>query len=231
MTRLSGLRLRVADPAGLARFYARYFGMAARPDPLGWRVGYAGQDADLILLPGGAPYVHQQTHRYWKIGVTLPNVDIAVAQLCGAGIAVSDPKQFIDIGYMAHLTDPEDFVIELLQHDFEGHRPQDAGDPDLPLGGGAHVGQITLRTGDIEAELQQFASMQLLSIQDVPQYGFDLHFLAYTDDTPPNPDLTAVENREWLWKRPYTQLEFQHIAGQAFEEDPAFAGLEITGAG
>lgn len=231
MTRLSGLRLRVADPAGLARFYARSFGMEARQEPQGWRVGYAGRDADLILLPGGGPYAHQRTHRYWKIGVTLPNADIAVAQLRRAGIAVSDPKQFLNIGYMAHLTDPEGFVIELLQHDFEGRRPQDAGNPDLPLGGGAHIGQITLRTGDIDAELRQFAFMRRLSVQDVAEHGFDLHFLACTDDIPPNPDPAAVENREWLWKRPYTQLEFQHIAGQIFEEDPAFAGLEITGAG
>jgi predicted enzyme related to lactoylglutathione lyase len=229
MKRLSGLRLRVADPAGLARFYERCFGMEAQQLPQGWRVGYAGQDADLILLPGGAPYVHQQTHRYWKIGVTLPNVDIAVAQLRGAGIAVSDPKQFLDIGYMAHLTDPEGFMIELLQHDFEGRRPQDAGNPNMPLGGGAHVGQIPLRTGEVEAELQRFATMQRLSIQDVPQVGFDLHFLAYTDEDLPNPDVNAVDNREWLWKRPYTTLEFQQIPGADIRPTPAFQGLEITG--
>ena len=58
---------------------------------------------------------------------------------------------------------------------------------------------------------------------------FDLHFLAYTDETLPNPDVTAVENREWLWKRPYTTLEFQQIPGVEIQESPAFQGLEITG--
>jgi hypothetical protein len=33
----------------------------------------------------------------------------------------------------------------------------------------------------------------------------------YLDETPPNPEnLEAVENREWLWQRPYTTLEIQY---------------------
>ncbi len=53
--------------------------------------------------------------------------------------------------------------------------------------------------------------MSLLSVQPVSEYGFTLYFLAHTDEQPPNPDLEAVENRPWLWQRPYTMLELQHL--------------------
>lgn len=50
------------------------------------RLGYKGGDADLILLPGGAEYTHATTDRYWKIGLTVPDVDMAHADLSRAGI-------------------------------------------------------------------------------------------------------------------------------------------------
>ena len=174
MKRLSGVRLQVADPAALAEFYMRHLGMDARNERDGvWRLGYPGMDADLILLPGGGEHVATRDQRYWKIGLTLPNVDLAVAQLRAASVDVSDPRQFLDIGYMAHLVDSEGFAIELLQWDFEGNRPADAGDPALPLGGGARIGQITLRTSDMATERETYSDMRLLSVQDVAPYGFD----------------------------------------------------------
>lgn len=228
MKRLSGVRLQVENPEQLARFYADVFGMGLRAEGETWRAGYAGEDADLILLRGGRRAAHSRDERYWKIGICLPDLDTACEQLRQKGVEVSAPHQFRDIGYMAHLHDPEGFAIELLQHDFQESRPDGAGDPAQPLGGGAHVGQITLRTGDVESELATHADMKLLSVQDVSEFGFDLHFLAYTNETPPNPDLRSVANREWLWRRPYTTLEFQHIAGSELRESPAFQGLEIT---
>jgi len=227
---LDALHMRVADPAALAVFYRDVLGMSAQASGDGWRVGYAGVDADLLLLPGGGGYVHDRGHRYWKIGITLPNVDLAVAQLRQQGHDVSDPRQFLDIGYMAHLADPEGFVIELLQHDFQDNRPKDAGNPAAPFADGV-IGQITLRTGDIQAEDQRCRNLglRLLSVQDVAPYGFDLHFYAFTADQPPNADLWAVENRGWLWKRPYTTLEFQHIAGTAVTPVPEFLGIELAG--
>ncbi|WP_027256846.1 VOC family protein [Leisingera aquimarina] len=226
--RLSGLRLQVKSPERLAGFYADVFGMDVRTEGEAWRAGYVGQDADLILLPGGAQGSHTRDERYWKIGICLPDLDIACEQLRQKGVEVSAPHQFRDIGYMAHLHDPEGFAIELLQHDFLGSRPDGAGDAALPLGGGAHIGQITLRTGDIAAEISAHADMKVLSVQDVTEFGFDLHFLAFTDETPPDPDLQAVANREWLWRRPYTTLEFQHTAGAQLRESPAFLGLETS---
>lgn len=232
----------MASPEGLARFYADHLGMIVKESGAGLIVGYDGADAEIELVRGasGGAYVHDRGDRYWKIGITLPNVEIACRQLREAGIAVTEPWQFGDIGYMAHLADPEGFVIELLQHRFEGRRSSDEGDPRLPLGGGARIGQITLRSLDLDADLAFYRDrlgMGLLSIQPLPDHGFDLYFLACTDDRPPETDLEAVGNREWLWQRPYTTLELQHVRDRAapFALPAAgaagFAGLTLSDAG
>ena len=75
------------------------------------------------------------------------------------------------------------------------------------------IGQITTRITDPKRSLefyQKVLRMKLMSIQPVTPYRFTLYFLAYTEEDPPNSDLEAVENREWLWQRPYTTLELQH---------------------
>ncbi|WP_298853628.1 VOC family protein [uncultured Ruegeria sp.] len=228
--RLSALRLRIADPDRQTVFYRDILGMSVREDGSNWRLGYEGEDADLLLLPGGGGYTHDRGQRYWKIGLTVPDVDLAAAHLRARGVPVSTPNQFLDIGYMCHLADPEGFVIELLQHHFEGNCLSQEVDPKAPFAQ-ARIGQITLRTGDITAEdrFWRARGMSLLSMQEVAPYGFDLHFYAFTKETPPNPDLWAVENREWLWKRPYTTLEFQHVLGAQLARVPDYQGIEVEG--
>ncbi|MFD1156538.1 VOC family protein [Roseovarius aestuarii] len=231
MPRLSGIRLSVYDPEVLADFYRSHLGMTARETADGWRVGYEGIDADILLRSGGAAYSPARSDRYWKIGITLPNVDMAFDQLSAAGFDVSKPHQFRDIGYMCHLSDPEGFQIELLQHEFEGKRPPGVGNPSLPLGGGARIGQITLRSGDIDASRRscEDLGMRLLSVQPVTDFGFTLYFWAFTDDILPDPDFEAIENRNWLWKRAYTTLEIQHVDGLTPTRNPGYAGIVIEG--
>lgn len=242
LMQLARVILRSRSPDRLAHFYVERLGMTSLAHGDAIVVGYGGADAAIELrsAEAGSAYDHRQEDRYWKIGITLPNVDIAHAQLCRAGVSVSEPRQFGEIGYMCHLQDPEGFVIELLQHDFEGKRAEGVGDPAAPLGGGARIGQITLRTKNLGAALAFYRDrlgMTLLSIQPVPGFGFTLYFLAFTDERPPNEDLEAVGNREWLWRRPYTTLEFQHFGdtGTAFALPEVgasgFAGVAITGAG
>lgn len=231
MLRLSAAYLLVSNPIKIADFYTTHLGMTAHETPEGWRVGYPGQDADILLMPGGGTYRPARSDRYWKIGITLPNIDIAVEQLRNAGITIGEPQQFLDIGYLCHFSDPAGFQIELLQQDFYGNRPADAGNPDLPLGGGACIGQISLRSGDIVASSDHLErlGMRLLSAQPVPAFAFNLYFWAFTDETPPQSDLTSVANREWLWKRPYTTLEIQHVKDLSPTRNPGYAGIEIEG--
>ena len=224
--RLAGVALNVASPGQLAAFYSRHLGMDVDRSGEFLRLGYGGPGAALELRPvlTSDPYVHDASDEYWKIGITLPDVDMAFEQLSRSGVAVTQPRQFLDIGYMCHLTDPEGFQIELLQHTFEGQPRTVPGNPDLPLGGGARIGQITLRTAELDQTLALYRrsmGMRLLSKQVVAGRGFTLYFLAFTDETPPNDDIEAVENRPWLWQRQYTTLELQHLTEPGSRIRPA----------
>ena len=211
--RLAAIILNVKDPEGLASFYCGILGMKRldRGDTVA--VGYGGQGAALVFrqISGGPAYQHEANHRYWKIAITLPNLDLAHAQLTKNGITASSPKQFQKIAYMSHLSDPEGHIIELLQHTFAGKARTSDGNASLPMGGSARIGLVTLRTNDITAEKHHFLDelgMAYLSHQTVMGRDFDLHFFAFTGETQPNPDVSSIENREWLWQRPYTTLEF-----------------------
>lgn len=237
---LARVILSVRSPKDLARFYTTYLGMSERVEDDVIILGYDGIDAALELRQASSDrvYAHGHSDRYWKIGITLPDLNLAHTQLREAGLAVSDPNQFGDIGYMCHLSDPEGYAIELLQHHFQGNCDRAAGDPDKALGGGARIGQITLRTSDLDQALAFYRDrldMRLLSIQPVEKFSFTLYFLAFTDERPPHEDLEAVGNREWLWQRPYTTLEFQYIADLAGPPnlpgigDPGFFGTSVSG--
>lgn len=230
---------KVKNSKALSAFYVEILGMQSRVTELGLELAFNDGDWPLILSqsPSSEPYQHSKTDRYWKIGITLPNVDLAYEQLSAKSVDISEPRQFRDIGYMCHLADPEGFQIELLQHTFEGLPRTSDGDPNLPLGGGAQIGQVTLRTTDIEKELAQYRDelgMKLLSIQPVTENGFDLYFLAFTDEEPPNTNLKNVDNRPWLWQRPYTTLEIQHYLdpsvriGTPNDNETGFAGIEFN---
>ena len=81
-----------------------------------------------------------------QIGLSLCDVNLACSKLGSAGLHVSQPAQFQDIGYVAHLTDPAGYTIELLQHRFEKHQvPTETPDTKKPLGQAVWMGQITLR--------------------------------------------------------------------------------------
>jgi len=239
-SRLAGVALNVTVPEQLATFYTHHLGMSIDRSGDFLRVGYGGSSAGVELRPSPSPgpYVHDASDEYWKIGITVPDVDMAFEQLSRAGVAVTQPRQFLDIGYMCHLTDPSGHHIELLQHTFEGQPRTVPGNPDLPLGGGAQIGQITLRVVDLDGALalyQRSLGMRLLSKQVVAGRDFTLYFLAFTDETPPDSDIEAVTNRPWLWQRPYTTLELQHLSepGKTVRQSPAgnagYAGLLFAG--
>lgn len=216
----AGVALNVVAPEALAAFYVDRLGLRVLQQAPYIRLGYGGLGACLELRPSPIPqpYRHDGQDTYWKTGITLPNIDIAHEQLRRAGVAVTEPRQFQAIGYMCHFTDPEGFQIELLQHTFQDTPRTVAGDPAQRLGGGGQIGQITLRTNDIDAALglyRTWRGMQLLSVQPVDGRDFTLYFLAHTRESPPDPDLEAVSNRPWLWQRPYTTLELQHVHGPA----------------
>ncbi|MGI9286600.1 MAG: VOC family protein, partial [Pseudomonadales bacterium] len=176
--------------------------------------------------------------RYWKIGITLADVDIARKRLLAMGVEVSEAKQFLDVGYLCHLNDPDGYCIELLQYDFAQHHKALVSDSSYKLGCAPTLGQITLRISDPESSLhfyQDVLGLRLLSRQVIEPHQFTLYFLACTDELPPNPNIDAVENREWLWQRPYTTLELQHVwrtgwrgLVQRTDVDPGFRRISFA---
>ena len=114
---------------------------------------------------------------------------------------------------MTKITDPNGLVIELLQQGFQGHEgPIPEGHP---IGAQATLAHITLRVSDIKSAADYFENrleMRLMSVQPVGAHGFCLYFYAWSRREPlPDPDVKAVANREWLWRRPYTLIELQHL--------------------
>ncbi len=235
MLKLARNRLRVFRPAELTAFYERVLGMRNFGEISKPLLGY-DPNQTVLELHGGAnqPLVPSKRDFYWKIGITLRDLDHAVAFIRQSGWPVSDPIQFAEIGYLCHLRDPDGFVIELLQQGFEGNQT-DAG-KGHPVGGQATLAHITLRINHLDQALTHCTErlgLQLVSIQPVPDYGFSLYFLAGTNEKRPVDDLKAVANREWLWKRPYSLLELQHfpeggVESPLLEEsEPGFLGLAL----
>jgi len=217
--RLSELVIRVLDPASLASWYSRVMGMEARQEAGAWRLTFPGPGVSLVLREAGTgagKYEASRESCYWKIGVCVPDVELARSRIMLKGVQVSAPSQFMEVGFLCHLSDPSGFSIELLQHKFQSNFVPTSPDESLALGQPAVIGQITTRSTNIEKSLQLYRDllgMKLLSIQDIAPYGFCLYFLGFTDDIPPSDDLHDVSIREWLWQRPYTTLEIQFKPG------------------
>ena len=231
LAKLDLLNLRVMNLEAQTRFYCDVLGMRELGSA---RIGYSDRQAAIRFLPANEPYSPTHKDLYWKIALSVPNIELAYEQMRRAGVQCSVPHQFEDVGYPAHFKDPEGFSIELIDHVFKNHRRAKKVDPNL-LGGGAHLSLVTLRTADIEAvePVLLDRGMRKLSVQPLHSYGFTLHFYAFTDEHPPDGELAAVSNRTWVYQRPYTVLEIQHVHDLAEESDQpqdaaGFEGLEIA---
>jgi catechol 2,3-dioxygenase-like lactoylglutathione lyase family enzyme/predicted enzyme related to lactoylglutathione lyase len=232
MKTITRQRLQTHSYEGLSEFYVDCLGMTDFSAGKNLSFGYEPTGCHLLFEKSScASYVPSTTDFYWKTGITVRNLDIAVRFLKERDIAISEPIQFMDIGYLAHLQDPQGHMIELLQQGFEGNE-QEVGEGH-PIGGQATVAHITLRVTDIascDAFLTERLGMRLMSIQPVSSRGFTLYFYCWSDDKLPNRNLQAAENREWLWARPYTLLELQHFHEPVTlnfrtEQDPGFQGF------
>ena len=151
--RLSEHVIRVLDPASLASWYSRVMGMEARQEAGAWRLTFPGPGASLVLREAGTgagKYEASRESCYWKIGVCVPDVELARSRIMTKGVHVSAPSQFMEVGFLCHLSDPSGFTIELLQHKFQTNFVPTSPDESLALGQPAVIGQITTRSTNIE---------------------------------------------------------------------------------
>ena len=232
MPAIEAIRLRCSNPERQTRFYCDVLGMRERANGT---IGYADAEAGLLFEPAELPYRPSPQDLYWKIALAVPDIDLAYRQLTDKGIEVQVPRQVGDVAYLAHLLDPEGFAIELLDHWFEGDRPGTDVETQR-LGGGPCLNLLTLRAADIGPVDRSVKALGMapLSVVPVPRGGFTLYFYAFTDDEPPNTDLLAIENRTWVYRRPYTVLEVQHVSGVGRMKRPqpregGYAGTLVTG--
>jgi predicted enzyme related to lactoylglutathione lyase len=209
--KLSAIILRSEEPETQKNYYIDVLGMKERNDGT---VGYGSQEAGLVFEKAEGKYVALKSDVYWKIAISVPNIELAYRQLTAKGIRMKVPYQFQDIGYLAHIKDPQGFTIELIEHQFKGDRPKNNWDESL-LGGGPSINLLTLRTNGIEPidGLVKKLGMTPLSIQKVHNYDFTLYFYAFTNEKPPSGNLHDLVNRPWLYKRAYTILEVVHYTG------------------
>lgn len=177
---------------------------------------------------------------YWKFAVAVQDLDYAVAQLRKKGVTLGTPFEVPDVAYLCHLTDPNGYCIELIQHDFKVNTlPIKQNDlVSFPIGGRACLSLSTVRVKDPNVSVafyQNMLAMKLLSRQEVAERKMTLYFLACTEDVLLDSDIDSVHNREWLWKRPYTLLELQHVWGTETDgdfsyqvgADTGFSGLDL----
>ena len=233
MAVISRLKYHCPNPKALVQFYCEILGMREKSENV---VGYGPFEACLEFTASSDNDQAGQNDYYWKIALAVPNIELACQQLARRGVNVSTPFQFQDVGYLAHFQDPAGFAIELIDHAFQGARSKVSFDESL-FGGGAHLNLLTLRTNDIAAaETTCLAwGMKPLCVQPVKGREFTLYFYADTDETPPSPDLAAIQNRTWLYQRPYTVLELQYLHEKPElaikpEGAPGFAGFVLSGA-
>ena len=231
--------IRVEDFSDLSNFYGdvlgmRNFGTGSRP-----LFGY-DENACLLEFHDGAERAYAPNERdlYWKLGITLHDLDHAVSFLRSRHYDVTEPHQFRDIGYMCHLRDPKGFAIEFLQHGLQGNT--ESVESGHPIGHQATLAHMSLRVKNIKGArsfCETQLGMRLMSIQPVNDLDFCLYFFAWSHEDLPTPDLRAIENREWLWQRPYMLLELQHVPSspEPFRipapDESGFAGLAYQTSG
>ena len=49
--------------------------------------------------------------------------------------------------------------------------------------------------------------------------GFTLYFLGDKKLQPPNPDIDAIENREWMYQQSHLFIEIQHYWSSEFDDE------------
>ncbi len=162
---------------------------------------------------------------YWKISISVKDLDVARSRLIANSVEPDAARQVGDIAYLCHFDDPDGYCIELIQHDFlKNHKPEPVNSI-YRLGTHPSFLLITYRVKDPLTSLKfytELLGMRLLSRQVVEAKGFTLYFLACTEESPPLSDVEHVDNREWLWQRPYAIVELQHVWGTEADKDFAY---------
>lgn len=167
-------------------------------------------------------YNQAPTDNYWKYSLFVNDIQKAYKALQHQNHVIGEPFQFGDIGYLAHTTDVENHQIEFIQKTFKQNKPilpsiktswQDQID----------IGLLTIRTKDPIKSIKFYEELLDLKLF-VRMYvdrgnGFTLYFLGDKSLEVPNPDIDAIENREWMYQQSHLFIEIQHYWNSEYDDE------------
>jgi len=216
-------RLQISEPKASLDFYINKLGMLliSQYEVNSKRHYFLSfsekQDAclELVFEPNTVFSIESQpslTEGYWKYSIAVSNLALAREHLLLQGINIGSPFEVKNIAYLCHLTDPDGYCIELIQHYFEKNNRKILSSSNSFQECQPTLNLSALRVKQIDKSLAFYTKlgMRLVSRQKVEGRNMHLYFLSFNRELPPSSDIDSVSVREWLWQRPYTLLELQH---------------------
>jgi len=232
--RITSLQLKTQNPVQAITFYTTIFGLTLQEKfendtGVVYILQFPEGNAHLELLHNPKNTIaenYQQDARdnYWKYSVFVEDIQQAYRFLKTKGVSSNEPYQFGDIGYLMHTKDQENYQVEFIQKTFQQNTPTDSNTSKFSdETGSLSLGLLTLRTKDPVKSIQfyeRFLGLKLLARMYVDRgSGFTLYFLGRKNLTPPNIDMDALENREWLYHQKEAFIELQYYWGSEHQAD------------
>lgn len=231
--KLKSLQLNTQSPQQAIDYYTTVMGMTLinnyeSDTEIIYELQYPNTDTCLELISNlnnthSEAYQEARMDNYWKYSVFVDDIQQAYRFLNKKQILTKEPYQFRDIGYLMHTKDIENYQIEFIQRTFQQNTPKHIIDSNISNNiGQPSLGLITIRTQDPLKSIRFFESvldLKLLARMYVPRgNGFTLFFLGDKNLTPPNMNIDAIENREWLYHQKDLFLEIQYYWGTEYQE-------------
>ena len=167
-------------------------------------------------------YTQKPLDNYWKYSLFVPNNLKTEEEFLKLKHPIGEPFQFEEIGYLAHTQDLENHQIEFIQTTFKGNSATDntSSSTNTPA-----LGLLTIRTKDPIKTIKMYEDLLDLKLFVRMQVnrgnGFTLYFLGSKNLKVPNPDIDAIENREWMYQQKHLFIEVQQYWGN--EQDSSFS--------
>lgn len=174
-------------------------------------------------------YKEKVTDNYWKYSIFVNDIQRVYKKLKEKEVTIGKPFQFGDIGYLSHTVDLENHQIEFIQKTFKQNTPNS----NNSLLEKPELGLITIRTKDPIKSIKFFEVILDLKLF-VRMYvdrgkGFTLYFLGNKNLQVPNPDIDAIENREWMYQQNHLFIEIQHYWNSEYDIDFSLKPTEGNG--
>ncbi|MCK8521532.1 hypothetical protein M0D21_08130 [Aquimarina sp. D1M17] len=229
--KLQSFTLQIFDPKQTLPFYIDVLGYtllkeATIDDSTYFDLGFKNTNffIQLKYTPQLEKRVYQEAaiHNYWKYSLFVDDIQKAYRNVQKHNFPIGEPYQFDDIGYLSHTEDTEHHKVEYIQKTFRQNTPVQTEEPTA-------LGLLTIRTKDPVKTIKLYEDILGMKLF-VRMYvnrgkGFTLYFLGDQDLEAPNPDIDAIENREWMYQQSHLFIEIQHYWNS--EQDDNFV-LEVT---